>query len=202
MAILFHQKKNYYLINMDISDAVLEFNNIFSKDLCKRIIEYIDHRAINKLHTVGKTDRRQVFGQSLDNRNISDKIYFKLIQREITKIYPLYKAKFPHIVTNKINQIDILKYPINYHYGVHTDHYSFGQRTLSIIVNLNEGYEGGDLVFYNPSAFDKPDMSKDEIKRIKLKMGGIVFFPSIFLYPHSIQPITKGVRYSLVSWLI
>ena len=192
MAILFHQKKNYYLINMDISDAVLEFNNIFSKDLCKRIIEYIDHRAINKLHTVGKTDRRQVFGQSLDNRNISDKIYFKLIQREITKIYPLYKAKFPHIVTNKINQIDILKYPINYHYGVHTDHYSFGQRTLSIIVNLNEGYEGGDLVFYNPSAFDKPDMSKDEIKRIKLKMGGIVFFPSIFFIPTFYTTYNKG----------
>ena len=85
---------------------------------------------------------------------------------------------------------------------MHTDHSAFTQRTLSIIINLNEEYEGGDLVFYNPSSFDKPDMSKDEVKRIKLKMGGIVFFPSIYLYPHSIQPITKGVRYSLVSWLI
>tara|TARA_R100000388_G_C7154664_1_gene116235 strand:- start:45 stop:608 length:564 start_codon:yes stop_codon:yes gene_type:complete len=187
---------------MNVTDAILEFNNIFSKDLCKKLIEYIDHRAKNKLHTHGKTDKRQVFGQSLDDRNISDKIYFKLIQREITKIYPLYKAKFPFLVTSKISQIDILKYPVNHHYGVHTDHSAFTQRTLSIIINLNEEYEGGDLVFYNPSSFDKPDMSKDEVKRIKLKMGGIVFFPSIYLYPHSIQPITKGVRYSLVSWLI
>ena len=36
---------------------------------------------------------------------------------------------------------------------------------------------------------------------IKLGKGSIVFFPSNFMYPHGIQPITKGTRYSIVSWL-
>jgi predicted 2-oxoglutarate/Fe(II)-dependent dioxygenase YbiX len=40
-----------------------------------------------------------------------------------------------------------------------------------------------------------------EIKRLKLDKGSIVFFPSNFMYPHMIEPITKGTRYSIVAWL-
>jgi len=40
-----------------------------------------------------------------------------------------------------------------------------------------------------------------EVKRLKLSKGSIVFFPSNFMYPHSIEPITKGTRYSIVAWL-
>ena len=64
------------------------------------------------------------------------------------------------------------------------------------IINLNENYEGGDVVFYDPTD------SKKEIKRVRCKKGTIIFFPSNYLFPHSIEPITKGTRYSLVSWLI
>ena len=52
---------------------------------------------------------------------------------------------------------------------------------------------GGDLIF--------TDQREKEIKRLKLSKGSVVFFPSNFMYPHSIQPITKGTRYSIVSWL-
>jgi predicted 2-oxoglutarate/Fe(II)-dependent dioxygenase YbiX len=74
-----------------------------------------------------------------------------------------------------------------------TDHYTTTARHLSIIINLNDEYEGGDLIF--------TDQKEKEIKRLKLGKGSIVFFPSNFMYPHSIQPITKGTRYSIVAWL-
>jgi len=45
-------------------------------------------------------------------------------------------------------------------------------------------------------------MNKKEYKRVKCKTGTIIFFPSTFLFPHAIEPITKGVRYSIVSWLL
>ena len=93
----------------------------------------------------------------------------------------------------EINQIDLLKYTSGGKYEIHTDHYTFSPRHLSIIINLNDEYEGGDLVF--------TDQKENEIKRFKLEKGSIVFFPSNFMYPHSIQPITKGTRYSIVSWL-
>jgi predicted 2-oxoglutarate/Fe(II)-dependent dioxygenase YbiX len=95
--------------------------------------------------------------------------------------------------TDKINQIDLLKYSVGGKYEVHTDHFSSTVRNVSIIINLNDDYEGGDLVFTN--------QQKVEVKKIKLEKGSIVFFPSNFMYPHSIKPITKGVRYSIVSWL-
>jgi predicted 2-oxoglutarate/Fe(II)-dependent dioxygenase YbiX len=76
---------------------------------------------------------------------------------------------------------------------VHTDHYTTVARHLSIIINLNDSYKGGDLVFF--------DQKEKETMKLKLGKGSIVFFPSNFMYPHSIQPITKGTRYSIVAWL-
>ena len=60
-------------------------------------------------------------------------------------------------------------------------------------MNLNDGYEGGDLIF--------TDQREKEIKRFQLKKGTVVFFPSNFMYPHGITPIVKGTRYSIVAWL-
>ena len=40
-----------------------------------------------------------------------------------------------------------------------------------------------------------------EVKRCKLNKGSIVFFPSNFMYPHGIEKITEGTRYSIVAWL-
>ena len=97
------------------------------------------------------------------------------------------------MTSNKINQIDLLKYEPGGKYTVHTDHFSTSPRHLSVIINLNDEYEGGDLVFR--------DQKNLEIKRLKLTAGSIVFFPSNFMYPHSIEPITKGTRYSIVAWL-
>ena len=104
-----------------------------------------------------------------------------------------YKAKFPLMMSEKINQIDLLKYSPGGKYEIHTDHYTTSPRHLSIIINLNDDYEGGDLIF--------TDQRHNEIKRFNLGKGSIVFFPSNFMYPHSITPIKKGTRYSIVAWL-
>ena len=86
---------------------------------------------------------------------------------------------------------------IRYHPGQkmqnHCDHISSlfddgkGIPILSIIGLLNDDYEGGDLIMF-------------EDKKIDTKKGDLLIFPSNFLYPHEITPVTKGVRYSFVSW--
>ena len=63
-----------------------------------------------------------------------------------------------------------------------------GVPILSIIGILNDDYEGGELIMF-------------EDKKIKTKKGDLLIFPSNFLYPHEITPVTKGVRYSYVSWV-
>jgi len=97
------------------------------------------------------------------------------------------------MMSSKINQIDLLKYNSGGKYEIHTDHYTYSPRHLSVIINLNDEYEGGDLIF--------TDQKEKEIKRLKLGKSSIVFFPSNFMYSHGIQPITKGTRYSIVAWL-
>ena len=59
---------------------------------------------------------------------------------------------------------------------------------LSIIGILNDDYEGGELIMF-------------EDKKIDTKKGDLLIFPSNFLYPHKVSSVTKGVRYSYVSWV-
>ena len=74
----------------------------------------------------------------------------------------------------------------------HVRHVFDGERkgipTVSIVGSLTGDYEGGYLRFW-----DKEDYFLDK--------GEVIFFPSNFLYPHRVTEITKGVRYTFVSWV-
>ena len=60
-------------------------------------------------------------------------------------------------------------------------------RKLSMTVNLNDDYEGGDLLLFDESSIEQ-------------KTGNAIFFPSYL--PHQVTPVTKGTRYSLVMWFL
>ena len=62
-----------------------------------------------------------------------------------------------------------------------------GIPVLSIVGALNEDYEGGEFIMW-------------ETEKIELPQGSIMIFPSNFMYPHKVMPVTKGTRYSYVSW--
>ena len=61
-------------------------------------------------------------------------------------------------------------------------------RKISIIINLNDGYEGGDFELFSQGS-----------QTISLGKGDVIAF-SPFL-PHRITPVTKGERWSLVAWI-
>lgn len=62
-----------------------------------------------------------------------------------------------------------------------------GVPILTALGALNDDYQGGQLEMFEDSY-------------ISLKKGDIVVFPSNFLFPHRVLPITEGVRYSYVCW--
>lgn len=72
-------------------------------------------------------------------------------------------------------------------------------RKLSFTIQLSDfcDYEGGDLRFYigKKSIYT----NKEEYVVAKKNKGSITFFPSDIL--HEVTPVTKGTRYSLVSWV-
>ena len=72
-------------------------------------------------------------------------------------------------------------------------------RKLSFSIQLSDSsdYEGGELKFYN----EKKSIytNKEEGGIAKKDKGTIILFPSHVL--HEVTPVTKGTRYSLVSWV-
>jgi len=179
---------------MNYLEAVVKIDNFISNQFCDEIIQYCNNSKLKYL-SVGEDildkNIRNVKGKHLDS--VKEKIIYDKINKQIEKSYMFYKVKFPKVETQQISQIDLLKYEVGGKYNYHVDNYNFNNRSLSVIINLNKDYEGGDLIFV--------DQKENEIKRYKLGLGTIVFFPSNFMYPHGIAPITKGIRYSIVAWL-
>jgi PKHD-type hydroxylase len=71
-------------------------------------------------------------------------------------------------------------------------------RKISMTIQLSDpgDYEGGDLLF---NAAQSGIMEDLEYRQALKKKGSIITFPSFFL--HSVTPVTKGVRKSLVFWV-
>ena len=67
-------------------------------------------------------------------------------------------------------------------------------RKLSMTVLLNESFEGGDFEF---TSYGKEECT---ITPLEMKQGDIVVFPSFM--EHRVAPVTKGIRYSLVTWFL
>lgn len=180
---------------MDHLEAIVELKNIISPEFIDKIIPLINKKASKNLEVGTGLDKniRNVKGYHLNFDTPTNIFYWNYIKTEIERLYTYYKIKFPKMTSSKINQIDLLKYKKGGKYEIHTDHFTNSPRHLSIIINLNDNYEGGDLIF--------TDQKEKEIKRLKLNKGSIVFFPSNFMYPHSIESIKKGTRYSIVAWL-
>ena len=62
-----------------------------------------------------------------------------------------------------------------------------GIPVMTALGSLNDDYTGGEFVMFEDTV-------------IPFKAGEIKIFPSCFLYPHRIDPVTEGTRYSFVSW--
>tara|TARA_Y100000114_G_C11726512_1_gene311277 strand:+ start:220 stop:780 length:561 start_codon:yes stop_codon:yes gene_type:complete len=183
--------------NQLMIDGIIQIKNIFNDNISKLVKEFADEKANRKMETIGRKDflsQRNVWGYHLLRHTPTDIWMYNLIRKEITRLYLYYKAKFPQTNNISIQQIDILKYTKGGFYKAHTDVGSVIPRQVSIIINLNDNFEGGEVFFWDQK-------QKNIIKEIKPFKNSVTFFPSNFLYPHSVEPVKKGVRYSIVSWL-
>lgn len=62
-------------------------------------------------------------------------------------------------------------------------------RDISLLLYLDDDYEGGEILFQN---FDF---------KVKPRRGMLIFFPSDARYLHTALPVTSGTRHCLVSWM-
>jgi hypothetical protein len=142
-------------------------------------IKYMQRILLEKEEDIGFRDSSSYILETLvDAMSACASEYAKIygIDKEMLA-YADYALRFPE------TKYGINKYYEGQYMGPHVDWNEFNSDiTYTIVVYLNDDYEGGELFFVDPSI---------DIK-IKPKAGSIVMFPSTMPYLHQSCEITKG----------
>lgn len=128
----------------------------------------------------------QVIAFNEQTRRDIDSELFKSASYTIQK----YNEKFPLAHIEEDSGYELLRYETAQFYTEHTDSFKDRPRAVSCSFALNDDYEGGEFAFFG-----------EQIK-IKLPKGAALLFPSNFMYPHQILPVTAGTRYAIITWFV
>ena len=124
-------------------------------------------------------------------------IYWVDLLNATKDVVKLYQKKHPYMkyfAPNKCTDFRVNKYEEGGFMSEHSDgiHHSHGQEygfpEASLLFFLNDGYEGGEFIVADTM--------------YKPKRNSAIIFPSNFMFPHSVNKIIKGTRYSIVTWLM
>lgn len=185
-----------------LSEYIKVYDSVFTPEECKTILdeyknsdEWVFTRVGATVGIVDKDTRNcQVINLSDETiigenpsvrKNIDELIHKNAISAALS-----YTSEFPLCTLRHDSGYNLLKYETGGFYKQHTDSYKDEPRTLAMSINLNDDYEGGSIAFF------------DEELDIRGGLGSVIVFPANFMYPHQIKEVTKGIRYSIVTWLI
>jgi predicted 2-oxoglutarate/Fe(II)-dependent dioxygenase YbiX len=183
----------------NIHEYILLLDNVIPNALCENILnEYKDNTNwlqaatgsgvnshIRNCKTVG-VSFSEVISKNEENRKNIDKDLFTCAAKAIQE----YNNKFTYCAIEQDSGYELLKYEVGSFYTTHTDSFKNRPRAVSCSFALNDDYEGGEFAFF------------DRELKYKLKKGSCIMFPSNFMYPHEIMPVTSGTRYSIVTWFV
>jgi hypothetical protein len=185
----------------NLTDYIKIFESIIPDELCDTIINEYKESPLWKdalLASAGVLDKatrsNSVIGlppvkivDGCETPTDIDRSLFECAGRAIKN----YIEIFPNLTIVQDSGYELLRYEIDQHYSQHCDFFlNGGVRSISCSFILNDDYEGGEFGF-----FDR------EITH-KLSKGSAIMFPSNFMYPHEIMPVTQGTRYSIITWFM
>ena len=184
----------------NLEDYAIKFENFLDEQTCKDAIEqqknakFRQHTFYNsKSNTANTRSGDRELDVSFDNLPAT-----KIIMKKLWQAIKDYQVKLGFEWFERwdgYTQIRYNKYKENRQMALHCDHIKSmfqGERkgipTLSLLGTLNDDYEGGEFIMWDS-------------KEVPMKTGDLLIFPSNFLYPHKVEPVTKGTRYSYISWV-
>jgi predicted 2-oxoglutarate/Fe(II)-dependent dioxygenase YbiX len=193
--------------NLNIDNAapegVMIVYDYLDAKACTTLKKYADSQAFTDLYVVDpkKTTAETIVTQR-DEGRITNHVEIDGKALEILNIFnDVYcnrMASFYDVNFEWYERPQILRYPPGGKYDQHadadhweaaTDTWSRVQdRDYSVLLYLNDEYEGGELELVNQKL------------RLKPKPGMLLAFPSDHRYLHAALPTTSGLRYVIVSW--
>ena len=185
---------------MQVTDFIKVYSNVYSDNECLSILNEMNSKGWERHHwsdPQGNTHTKEDDPYVLYNlENLSS---FKLppLINSLNE-YQNELALFKPIV-NEISHPRANQYREGCHMAAHNDHIHSlfndgkGIPALSVIIMLNnkEDYDGGELVY---SFINGEELS------YKLTAGDVILWPSLFIFPHRVNKVTRGVRTSVVTW--
>jgi len=173
------------------------FDNVVSADKCKEFIDL----AGDSFHKAEVGGNESLNTGSINEETRKTNIFWS-DHKELFQLATKYgqianKQAGWNLDVKAIESFQIGQYNLGGHYTWHPD--SSGMivneenlsRKISMVLWLNEDFDGGEFQFH------KCYINENTIKP---SIGTMVFFPSWIV--HRVKPVTKGVRYSAVSWLL
>lgn len=184
----------------NINDYIVTFDGVITDALCDAILSEFSNEeewqktvvgqgVVNDKIRTAKTivlSYQYVIDKNPKTRAKLDKYVFASAGLAIKK----YNEKFPLALIQEDSGYELLRYKEGQFYTTHTDSFKDRPRAVSCSFILNDDYEGGEFAFFNRELKYKP------------KRGSCIMFPSNFMYPHEIMPVTHGTRYSIITWFI
>ena len=176
------------------------WDGAFSHEDLRKIIKYCDSVGTEQGSTFGATtpediEKHRVSNVKFHGRNektawIFDKLNF-IVQAANEQFYNFH--------LNGYADFQYTTYDSNGRYDWHTD-MAFGNkfgndaepRKLSLSLALNDDFEGGEFQINNGK--------EEQAITVPMHKGRAVLFPSFMI--HRVTPVTKGVRKSLVVWVL
>ena len=123
-----------------------------------------------------------------------DMTYYDDIKKGVLKATKKYSKYHKNFYCHHHTDFRINRYSEGGFMSEHVDniHHSHGQQygypVVSVLLYLNDNYEGGEFFVAE--------------KEFKPKKGSAIVFPSNFMYPHEAKTVIKGIRWSIISWLM
>jgi len=192
--------------NIDVEvykyDKIHYYKNVINNpskliDVIESTDSYLDeHTSITKWKKWSASNDEYVFGEQkwvLGNMDNETDNLLLFINKEIKDAINEYSTRYAEehkIELGYLTPLSISKYYMGKRMGPHVDSYDNNDNgkdqispTLSIVVYLNDDYEGGELYFKNQRVTIKPSA------------GSMVIFPSNMPYLHESKIIKKGTKY-------
>lgn len=187
------------MIQHNIDKYIKIYENIIDLDICKSAVKSLSDNSLWEDHyyhnntmqeRITFTDDLQMSWSNIEEKQlIQDKIYIAIEKYIVNDLdYPWFAGwrGYSPLRFNRYNE----KKKMNLHCDHIHDLFGAGINgipILSIVGSLNNNYEGGEFVMWD-TVIDIPP-------------GSVLIFPSNFMYPHKVNPVTSGTRYSYVSWV-
>lgn len=178
----------------NLSDYIKVYRSMVPRKVCGEIVDVItsdEYSSRWKRAEVSSGKTCTDIGRLCDDLHLTpDDSIDSTINMYVRKALRDFCREFDDFKVSMDAGYNCLRYTPGGKYDYHTDQYSEYNREITLIIQLNEDYEGGAL----RHCYDKYITN--------LNVGDICIFPANYMFPHKIEEITSGIRYAIVTWAV